>query len=483
MDVPSIEEDGRMSEVRGGLDRYSGDERLAQEWLGGLTLNPALPASVLVRLLTAEELSAYASSWLTRCSLDRESTAVLVSAPQVDHRLQTVENPAADVEVLARLARDPEPRVRFVYAALAGDFGRRIPDGVPEILAGDSEARVRRMATQWDLPVPVRARLAEDEDARVRASALSAELWPQLSAAVCQALLADPEPQVQHAIAKLFPSEPEPRPEPDLRVQDPEPAVRSEAAQDPEVPTALALQLAEDPENTVRLSLSMREDLTEEQRSAIAYDVPNGYHTPPLWIVERGHQPQIARRAAASGHVLLRRSIAMQKHLPADVVDRLSEDEDFFVKLTLCQSCQEAPHALVLEMYAHWHGLKWSFLRSHPNFAEPGLARFADHPNPRLRRAALDDPEAGPELVLRLIDDPEVGCWALRDPRLPSEELHQRLGVPGSARDAAANPALPPATMHRLLDLAAVAECPSPRGVKTLAVGEVESHGAEGSEA
>ncbi|MFG2476321.1 hypothetical protein [Streptomyces fagopyri] len=210
----------------------------------------------------------------------------------------------------------------------------------------------------------------------------------------------------------------------------------------------------------------MREDLTEEQRSAIAYIVPSGYHTPPRWIVERGHQPHIARRAAASGHVLLRRSIAMQPHLPADVVDHLAEDEDFFVRLTLCQSCQDAPHALVLEMYTHWHGLKWPFLRYHPNFARPGLARFADHPDPRLRRAALEDPEAGPELILRLIDDPEVGWWALRDPRLPGQELRRRIGVPDSARDAAANPALPPATMHRLLDLSGVARVAGPSGIR-----------------
>lgn len=440
-----------------GLDRSAGDERLVQEWLGGLTLSHALPASVVARLLTVEELPAYASSWLTRCTLDRESTAVLVAAPKLDHRLQLLENPSADVDVLARLARDPEPRVRFAYAMTVGDGGRRIPDGVPETLAGDSEARVRRAAAQWSLPVSVRARLVEDEDASVRAAALTAELWPRLPATVREALLADPEPQVRSAVAKLFPGEPEPRPEPEARVQDPDPRVRSRAAQDPDVPTALALRLAEDPDDHVRLCLSMREDLTEDQRSAIAYVVPGGYHTPPRWIVERGHEPDVARRAASSGHVLLRRSIAGQRHLPADVVERLAADEDFFVRLTLCESCQEAPHELVLEMYTYWHGLKWSFLRCHPNFARPGLARFADHPNARLRHAALDDPEAGPELVMRLVDDPEVGCWARRDPRLPGEELHRRLGMPGSARDAAANPTLPPATMHRLLDLAGVA--------------------------
>ncbi|MGW3160042.1 hypothetical protein [Streptomyces sp. NPDC001089] len=445
-----------MSELRGDLDRLSGDERLVPEWLGGLAVNPALPASVLARLLTVERLPAYSSSWLVARRLDRETTVLLVASPRVDHRLTALENSTADVDVLARLARDPEPRVRRVYAATAGDFGRRIPDGVPEIWAADSEAQVRRLAMQWDVPLGLRARLAEDDDASVRAAALTPEVWPRLSPAVRDALLGDSEPRIQDALARMFPPAPAPRPEPEVRVGDPDPFVRGRAAQDPEVPTVLALRLADDPDDSVRLSLSMREDLTEEQRAAIAYIVPNGYHTPPRWIVEGGHLPDVARRAAASGHVLLRRSIAMQRHLPADVVDRLAEDEDFFVRLTLCQSCEDAPHALVVDMYAHWHGLKWTFLRTHPNFARPGLARFVDHPNPRLRHAALDDPEGGPDLVLRLIDDPDVGCWALRDPRLPAEELRRRLGVPGSALNAAANPTLPTATMHRLLDLAGV---------------------------
>ncbi|WP_327130703.1 hypothetical protein OG311_04295 [Streptomyces sp. NBC_01343] len=164
------------------------------------------------------------------------------------------------------------------------------------------------------------------------------------------------------------------------------------------MPTALALRLAADPDDGVRPALSLREDLTEEQRSAIAYVVPHGYHTPPRRVVARGHEPEVARRAAASGHVLLRRSIAMQVRLPADVVELLAADEDFFVKPALCECCEDAPHELVVEMYAHWHGLKWSFLR--------------------------------------------------------------RLAVPGSARSAAANPALPPAVTHRLLDLAGVASGP-----------------------
>ncbi|MFF4104693.1 HEAT repeat domain-containing protein [Streptomyces sp. NPDC001903] len=452
-----------MSDVGGTWDLDDCSDACAPEWLGGLRANPALPNSALARLLTVvESPGPVSSAWLTWRTLDTEGARMVVASPQIDHRLQAVENPELDVDVLSGLAHDAEPRVRFVYAMLVGDFGRRIPDGVLETLAGDVHERVRRAATDHrELPLAVRARLARDESARVRAGALTPELWPLLDAGVREALLADPDPVVREAVDRLLAPEPEPetapRTAPELRVEDPDPFMRRAAAGDPDVPAVLALRLAEDPDDGVRLALSLREDLTEEQRSAIAYVVPHGYHTPPRWVVERGHEPEVARRAAASGHVLLRRSIAMQRSLPADVVELLATDEDFFVKLTLCEYCQDAPHELVVEMYAHWHGLKWSFLGHHPNFARPGLARYADHPNPRLRHAALSDPDGGPALVLRLADDPAVSAWAVQDPRLPAGELLRRLALPGSARSAAANPALPPAVMHRLLDLAGVA--------------------------
>ncbi|MEV7547737.1 hypothetical protein AB0O29_35105, partial [Streptomyces sp. NPDC089915] len=337
---------------------------LGQKWVEGLMWNTALSGSALARLLSAEDLPGRASPWLRICHLDREKTAVLAASPRIEDRLSLLENGNADVDALAALARDPEPRVRLRYALLADDFGRRVPDGVFDVLANDGEVRVRRAVGRLDLPLVVRERLAGDEDAGVRAAALTPESWPKLPASVQERLLADPDPKVRDAVAKVRPGGPEPHPRPTLpaeaRVRDPDPDMRRAAAQDPEVPVELALRLAADPDNAVRLALSMREDLTEEQRSAIAYVVPHGYHVPPRWIAERGHEPQVARRAARSGHVLLRRSIAMLERLPADVVDLLAADEDFFVKLTLCQYGDKAPHDLVVEMYACWHGLTWS---------------------------------------------------------------------------------------------------------------------------
>ncbi|WP_432171910.1 hypothetical protein [Streptomyces sp. 1222.5] len=52
---------------------------------------------------------------------------------------------------------------------------------------------------------------------------------------------------------------------------------------------------------------------------------------------------------------------------------------------------------------------------------------------------------------------PDVGGFALRDARPPTGELYRRPRIPGCAQHALGDPALAPAMMHRLLDLAGVA--------------------------
>ncbi|MFE5520465.1 hypothetical protein ACFQ9Q_22480, partial [Streptomyces virginiae] len=202
-----------MIELGGDLlpdDRVT--DEIVEAWLGGLRRNPALPASVFARLLAVDDGSAH-PRWLNWCTLDREMTATALASPVIKHRLAVIENSTADVDALVALTRDPSPRVRFVFAAIGCDF-RQLPAEVPEILARDSEARVRVMATQWGLPPHVRARLVEDEDARVREAALTRELWPLLSVSVREALLADPEPTVREAAAAILSDPVEDLPEP-----------------------------------------------------------------------------------------------------------------------------------------------------------------------------------------------------------------------------------------------------------------------------
>ncbi|MFG2819060.1 hypothetical protein ACGFX4_06475 [Kitasatospora sp. NPDC048365] len=444
-----------MSGVDEDLKKAGQTDGVVDDWLCGLADNPALPGSVLKRLLEFDELPT-TTSWLDRRPLDIEATGIAVSARQTEYRLDAVSNPTADVDVLARLAHDPVPRVRYVYAALLTDFGRRIPEGVAETLAADPTPGVRRMTADCpQVPLAVRERLAADEHPDVRAVALTPVLWEVLPPAARERLLDDPSPRVREKAAEL--SRPPEQPAALTaaeRVAHPDRWTRQAAAADPDVPRALAVRLAGDPENGVRLALSMREDLSEEERLAIPCEVVAHELQQPTWIAERATDPEAALRIAGSAHVGLRRVLARQPRLPDAVVARLAADPDPWVRNTLCHFCEDAPHELLLEEYAAARDRHWLALRAHRNFARPGLARFADDPDPRLRHLALADPQADRLLLLRLADDPAVAGRAIGDPRFPVDELLRRLARPESARAAARNPVLPQATMHRLVDLA-----------------------------
>lgn len=373
---------------------------LHDAWLNGLSYNPSASGSVLLRIATVSDRLYPLSSWLEQRELSEEASAALVRHSDRKIRLQLTQNPNLSLDALAILGRDPDRIVREFAVESAWYRDRGLHRSlVPEYYGSRPADDV--MATS----PPPRAPLT-----RVEAQAL---------------------------------------------VTSTDRHVRARAAWDERVPHDVALELAEDPDDQVRLYLSMREDLSEEQRAAIEYVVPNTYHQVPDWLTKLMDDPQAMAEHARSSHVLIRRSAAMARRLPPAAVQLLANDEDFFVKLTLAQYCDDAPHELLIEMFGTWNGLRWSFLRNRPNFIRNGMAAdFATHPNPRLRWAALHDPTASSEIVEALSHDPsrEVYPWAVSDPRLPSSRLHEALGTPRTALSAARNPRMPEPVMHRILD-------------------------------
>jgi hypothetical protein len=214
-------------------------------------------------------------------------------------------------------------------------------------------------------------------------------------------------------------------------------------------------------------------------------DIAADHRSYALWWVAALHDdPAAMRQLASSAKLLVRRSVARAVRLPADVVDLLAHDEDRVVRLFLAESCDDAPADLLLDVWTWWPG-SFSFPgrpRNHPNFPRDGLLRFADDPRARLRLLALDDPASGDDLVERFSRDPdsevrgraavdprlspdsavrlaqdtagEVHRPARRNPALPPASLVPLLLDERSALDAAQNPALPVAVMHRMIALA-----------------------------
>jgi len=192
----------------------------------------------------------------------------------------------------------------------------------------------------------------------------------------------------------------------------------------------------------------------------------------------------------------LEAAAAQIAHHPGKVRDAGDDPESGVVRLFLAESNADAPPDLLLGLWSWWSG---SFShpgipRDHPNFPRRGLLRFADDPDPRMRRLALDDPDSTTDLVERFSHDPdpnvrgeaaadprlspesavrlaedadgeEVRWQVWRNPALPTDALVSLLlredtgpmgtGNPSRSHNAAQNPAIPPDIMRRMIQRAA----------------------------
>ncbi|WP_439675219.1 hypothetical protein [Embleya sp. MST-111070] len=431
--------------------------------------------SVLSRLLEMDPFPEHGHR-LAWVSWPRELFERVVVHPDPVARAKVLENRNLPADLFAGMAFDSDPEVRLICAVNAGEFGVPMPAEAIAALCAAPEASTRYWAVMHrDTPDEVRMRLVEDPEAKVRYAALHERIWGRLRPEVREALRRDPDAHIQEWISDFEATEErgsdsagaeedpeksrwELAEEPELAdelarslIRDEDVEVRRAVARNPALSTELALSMAADPDNGVRLAVSTREDLTEEQRALIDYTIPEGRQRGLGWIRSRLDDPDVVRRAATSGHVLLRRNAAEAAHLPPDLLARLAADPDYFVRLTLCRANDDAPSELLVDMYASGG---WGYLVLRPNFPTVGMARYADDPNPRLRTVSLRDPEIAPDVIARLTRDPVewVRESAITDPRLPLDRLLELLDDPGTAAVAARNPGLGEERMHAMLD-------------------------------
>ncbi|MFJ1753364.1 hypothetical protein [Kitasatospora sp. NPDC088134] len=448
-----------------------------REWRNGLAANPAAPAEVLCRLL---EVGAEPGWLARRPGLPCRAFEAALAHGDWRVRAALAERSGLPVRVLSALAGDRERRVRRAAASAAHRVA--LPVAVLSALAGDRDPETRRRVPACaGLPAELLVRLAQDGSALVRAAAVRAGSWAELPPRVRAALRADRDPAVRSAVQRALRVE---RPLPvtlagyiaesdpvrrertaagaalerrlgQWLLLDDEPRIRCAVAANPELPTDLAMALAGDPHEDVRLAVSLRGDLTEDQRSTVHYRLPDGPPPELPWVAERAGDPAELLRLARSSHPWIRRAVALSERLPAEAVVLLAADGEPSVRLALAEHCADAPGELLRSVYLELLGP--ASLLDRPGFGAPGLADLADRPEPALRLAALRDPEAPPEVLAALARDadPVVARAAAGDPRLPLEVLLDLLERGAHPVEAAANPALPVAFMHRLLDLAA----------------------------
>jgi hypothetical protein len=231
------------------------------------------------------------------------------------------------------------------------------------------------------------------------------------------------------------------------------------------------LDLAADAAVEVRTAVSVHPGLSEQERSRVDIDVTtvdgHGHYGSHRicrshdhgFVDERASALADASRWARSVNPLLRRRAACNPELPTDLVALLSDDPDLGVRVLLARHHPDAPPALLLRCLLEYQGCGRESLPELPGFPTAGLAAFADHVDPLVRRLATLDPHAGPELVERLCSDPDITVRqaAAACPRLPAARIITLLDDPDLAEHATANPALPVDRMRQILT-----QAPSP---------------------
>lgn len=469
-------------------------------WAEALAFHPDAPPSLLLRHLEPRSVHFYRR-------LPPPVLEAALTHPDPKTRQSTFEHQPLTREQRSRMIlAETDERPRWLLAMLAAEYRNELTEEAYERLASDPSARIRTEAVRLvGLPVRLALQLAEDPDPGVRAYARRTA-WDHLGPAARQSVLDDPRPEIRRAALLLhhrdrplttavFEAEKLDREAVrnclladdllDHVLRHPDASLRAALADNVRVRAEDALRLRDDPDPAVRGCLALRPDLTEEQRATVEIDFdPRVHHFLPLWVFDLHDDPDAMRRLARSAHPLVRRAVARARRLPADVVERLARDEDRVVQLFLAESCDDAPAEMLLRVAEWWTG-SLSFPGrpgNHPNFPREGLLRFADDPNPNLRRLALDDPAATPDVAERLLDDPEpavryraatdprlpaatavrllthpddgVQHAAHRHPRLPADVLVGLLLDPGTSACVADHPAVPERVVRRMLDLA-----------------------------
>ncbi|MGW1280088.1 PE-PGRS family protein [Streptomyces tsukubensis] len=476
-------------------------EELRQSWADGIALRRHAPDGVFRRLVGV-------SDYLLCRDLPADAVEAALAHPDRRVRERAAEMlPGVTAEQWSRsIARTERERDRWFLVMNAAFRGARLTAEGYRQAAADPSARVRMEAARLPyLPAAEAVRLASDPHPVVRANAC-AVAWPHLSRTARQALLRDPSGAVRsealvrhhqvHPVSRETLAADEglaKRAVEECRLsrglveecaRHVDARRRAALARNPHLPADLVESLGQDVDSGVRFTVSVRPDLTEEQRSRIhvPYD-RDAHHYPLRWVMALHGDEDAMRRLASSSHFLVRRSVARARRLPPDVVERLAHDDDRVVHLFLAESCDDAPADLLLSVWRWWTG---SFSHPgrpyrHPNFPRAGMLRYADDPEPRMRRLALDDPESTAELAERFGHDraQEVRFRAAGDPRLSAASLERLLEDsdrsvryaavtnpalsvpvlvrllldPATAQDAARNPALPDRVVHRMTDL------------------------------
>ena len=391
----------------------------------GLCRNPALPDTLVPRIL--EHPAADKAGFMYGRQWSDDLFDIVAAHPDVRLRVMLAQSGATTAEQRARMVGDPSFQV--LLALLEGPFTMR-----PQ-----------------SLPASAYRKLAENPELKRKLPLLV----PAEVSAAAVAAFAQVEDEEIASWARTTPVPAEPMTAERARTIATGGSAweRAEIALDPELPAELVTALSADSEPRVRTFVAMRPDLTDEQRAAIGFEVSEDDRLPRLaWVLAAdGEQLQ---RCVSSAHPGVRRSTACNSRLTGDQIATLAADDDFPVRLLLCENQEAVPADLVVRTFLEARVITRGALLSHPALAGADLTRYADSPHWGARALVVLDRRAPAELIERLSRDehPGVRNWVARDPRLSRQRLLELLADPETAASAAAHPDLPVEHMVAILE-------------------------------
>ncbi|AUG75803.1 hypothetical protein CFP65_0877 [Kitasatospora sp. MMS16-BH015] len=232
---------------------------------------------------------------------------------------------------------------------------------------------------------------------------------------------------------------------------DPLPLVRASVAANPSIDEPLVRRLAADTDQVVRRALAHRLDLPLDVLAELANSTRIGAALLPRLAAAT---PTELTALATGADPTLRMLVALRRDLPAELRDRLARDADAKVLKAV------APHpglgeAQLLAMVDR-HGARVAAkVATNPGATAAVLERLTEQPASarKLFREVARHPNASVTALIACLTDREARPIAAGRPELPTGALRGLLAdeLPGVVTAAAANPALPEATIRSLL--------------------------------
>lgn len=401
---------------------------------GGLALNPAAPAAVLLRLLRPEHAGAWPALARRRAEFPPEVLAAVVAHPHRDVRAALARNPYVDPASRGLLVDDADPLVRALlcgpprdtYTAAAmrspARAHRPLPPGARPVRPLPDDV-IDRVLTTYDDEgagelvvsgqIPFRVRRAHHRHPSPRVRRLAAGMWEHLSEDERAALLADPDAEVrENARARHSHDDAE-------AMEDrlgPFPLTASHA-------TSLVLV-------NFRLSRRVVDHVLEARLPGGAWMLAHNPTTPPDVVAVLAGDPDAE----------VRREVARREDLAPDLVARLAHDPDARVRteISVRPGLDEDERAAI----DHTADTGEDF-GPFPHHEEPApdpdlSAAYARSRHPLLRRRAARDPALPEPLAALLARDDDLGVRVLlahNHPAAPPELLLRAyLEHPGAYR-------------------------------------------------